>query len=131
MLDLAHDAIIVTNEGGRIAFWSSGAEEIYGWTKDEAMGKTTHRLLRTQFPIPLRDILDKLQHEGRWDGELVHACKDGKQIVAQSRWAIRRDEVGGRIDIMEVNRDITVRRRCRRSPPKGRGLQQKPDRGES
>ncbi|MBP7527590.1 MAG: MEDS domain-containing protein, partial [Syntrophorhabdaceae bacterium] len=81
LLDLAHDAIIVRDMGGKIVFWSSGAEGTYGWGKGEAVGKISHDLLRTEFPVPLKEIMAIAQQMGRWEGELTHVGKDGKKIV--------------------------------------------------
>jgi PAS domain S-box-containing protein len=110
LLNLTHDAVIVRDEEGRIAFWSTGAEEMYGWTKNEAVGKVAHNLLHTKFPIPFQDIMAKAKGEGRWEGELIHDCKDGSQIVVLSRWALRRNETSGHAEIMEINGNITVRK---------------------
>ena len=56
LLDLAHDAIIVRNLDGRIGYWNLGAETLYGWSKDQAVGKVIHELLQTVFPAPLEGI---------------------------------------------------------------------------
>jgi len=111
LLNLAHDAIIVRDESEGIIFWNKGAQEIYGWTKDEALGMTVHSFLQTIFPLPLPDIMDKIQREGRWEDELIHTCKDGRQIVVLSRWAMHRSEISGQMEIMEINRNITIRKK--------------------
>jgi PAS domain S-box-containing protein len=110
LLDLAHDAIIVTYEDGRIVFWSRGAQETYGWTRTEAAGKILRELLKTQFPFPSQDIMDQAKRDNHWEGELVHTHKNGKQIVVLSRWALRRDGLDHCIEIMEVNRNISIRK---------------------
>ena len=56
LIDLSPDAIIVRNPDGTITFWSKGAEKLYGWTKKEAIGKTTHALFQTKFPEPFDEI---------------------------------------------------------------------------
>jgi len=112
LLDLAHDAIIVRDIGGKIVFWSSGAEGTYGWGKDEAIGKISDDLLQTEFPVPLKEIMAIAEQMGRWEGELTHVGKDGKKIVVLSRWALRQDETGDATQILEINRDITERKRA-------------------
>ena len=110
LLDLTHDAVIISDEDGRISFWSTGAEKTYGWTQDEAVGKVAQNLLQTEFPIPFQDIKAKATYEGCWEGEMIHTRKDGSQIVVLSRWALRRDKTSGRAELMEVNEDITIRK---------------------
>ncbi|MGH9644311.1 MAG: DUF4118 domain-containing protein, partial [Terriglobales bacterium] len=53
LLDLANDAIFVKTTGGRITYWNRGAERLYGWTIQEALGRSSHELLHTDFPLPL------------------------------------------------------------------------------
>jgi len=107
LLDLAHDAIIVRDLDGRITFWNSGAEETYGWGKDEVQGQEPHQLLKTGFPQP-REILEaEFFRQGQWQGELSHTRRDGRRIVVTSRWALQRDKEGKPTAILEINRDIT------------------------
>ena len=110
LLDLAHDAIIVRDVKGKVCFWSSGAEDIYGWTKDEVTGSTIDTFLQTKSAKPLKYIIGDVQREGRWEGELSHMRKDGRRIVVASRWALRQSACGRPMEIMEINSDITDRK---------------------
>ncbi|MBV9121853.1 MAG: PAS domain-containing protein, partial [Planctomycetes bacterium] len=112
LLDLAHDAILVRRLDDTVGFWNRGAEQMYGWSRDEALGKITHDLLHTQFPIPLKEILAQVAREGGWEGELIHTTRDSRQLVVASRWALRRNEQGQPETILEINRDITQRKRA-------------------
>jgi PAS domain-containing protein len=47
LLDLTHDSIFVRDPGDLITYWNRGAEELYGWTPAEAIGKVSHELLHT------------------------------------------------------------------------------------
>ena len=70
-------------------FWNRGAEEFYGWTAAEVVGKaTTHQLLQTVFPAPLDEIHAELLRTGHWEGELVHIKADGTQAVVASRTSV-------------------------------------------
>lgn len=110
LLDLAHDAIVVRDAGNLITFWSRGAQETYGWTREEAMGRMPCDLLKTRFPKPQAEIFAEVAEKGRWDGELTQSRKDGREIVVASRWAAQRDHAGRQVGILEINRDITERK---------------------
>jgi len=107
LLDIAEDAIIVSNITGEVTFWNNGAAERYGWTKEEILGRNVHDLLCTEFPKPMEEIKADVLYNNRWDGELVHTRRDGVQIVVGSRWTLKRDNKGNPTAIMEINNDIT------------------------
>jgi PAS domain S-box-containing protein len=111
LLDLVSDAIILCGLGGKIRFWNQGARDIYGFTKDEAEGKIIYNLLKTRFPIPFEEAVEIIHREGRWEGELAQTRKDGTEIIVESKWVLEKDESGRPRAIMEVNLDITRRRR--------------------
>ena len=112
LLGLAHEAVLVRDPDGRISFWNRGAEETYGWTAREALGKPLHELLQTAFPVPLEEIEATTCELGRWDGELLQVRRDGTRIVVASRWSRQRDESGGPAATFETNTDITARKRA-------------------
>jgi PAS domain S-box-containing protein len=111
LLDLAQDAILVRDLDNRITFWNRGAAETYGWTGTEALGQVTHELLQTEFSQPLSEVEAELLQQGQWQGEMGHTKRQGQRIVVASRWALRRDRQGRPAAILEINRDITPRRR--------------------
>src|ERR1700756_3450564 len=103
LLDLANDAIFVKSVNGTISYWNQGAERLYGWTRTEALGRSTHELLRTEFPIPLTEI----EAKDFWEGELRQTRRDGVQILVASRWTTLRDSEGKPLAWLEINTDIT------------------------
>ena len=111
LLEVAHDAIIIRDLQSRIRYWNHGAQETYGWTSEEALGKATHSFLQTKFPISLQAVDEQLVNVGTWEGELAHTTRDGQRIVALSRQVLRRDETGKPSAILEINRDITARKK--------------------
>ncbi len=111
LLDLTRDTVFVRDMNDTITYWNLGAEELYGWNREQAVGKVTHQLTQTVFPAPLAEINAELLRTGRWEGELIHTKRDGTQVVVASRWALQRDERGNAIAILETNNDITERKR--------------------
>jgi PAS domain S-box-containing protein len=94
LLDLTHDTIFVRGMTDLITYWNRGAEDLYGWKREQAVGKASHQLLRTVPPAPLEEITAELLRTDRWEGELVHTKRDGTQVIVESRWALQRDERG-------------------------------------
>src|SRR6202011_5835740 len=110
LLDLRNEAILVRDRQDRITYWNHGAKELYGYLPEEALGKVTHKLLRTEFPESLKAIYKKLERDDRWSGELVHKRKDGTKVVVMSHWALDRDGHGQSAFVLETNTDITQRK---------------------
>jgi PAS domain S-box-containing protein len=109
LLDAVHDAILVWSPAGGIEAWNQGAQELYGYTAAEALGRNSHELLRTQAPRPLPTIELELRSIGWWEGELRHRTKDGREVVVSSKFRLVQG-IDGREQVLEVNRDITKRK---------------------
>ncbi|HLL52963.1 MAG TPA: response regulator [Myxococcaceae bacterium] len=112
LLELAHDAIMVCRLDGTLEFFSRGAEEMYGWSREEALGQLSHELLRTGFPEPRERLNQRLLEHDRWEGQLVQHRRDGTEVVVDSRWALVRDEQGNPAQVLKINTDITQRQRA-------------------
>ena len=108
LLNLSNEAILVRDREDQITYWSLGAADLYGYPAEEALGKVTHKLLRTEHSEPLEKIFEKLERADRWRGELVHRHKNGTKIVVMSHWELDRDDLGKRADVLETNTDITA-----------------------
>src|ERR1700730_2260214 len=112
LLDLTHDTGFVRDMNDVVTYWNRAAEEFYGWTAVEAVGKVSHHLTQTIFPEPIEHIQATLRQAGRWEGELVHTRADGSQAVVASRWSLQRDRHGQPLAILETNNDITNRKQA-------------------
>jgi two-component system, sensor histidine kinase and response regulator len=120
LLDLSHDTIMMRDLSGKILFWNKGAEEMYGYSKEQALGKISYILLGTIFPKPPADIEAEFLEKERWEGELEHTRQDGTRILVASRWVLQRDENGLPIEVMESNNDITELKQAEEASRKAR-----------
>ena len=85
-----------------IEFWNAGAERLYGFSPDEAVGRSSHSLLQTKSPVEFIELHSQLRNERYWSGELRHICKDGHEVIMDSRMQLFSDDT-----VLEVNRDVT------------------------
>ena len=110
LFDLAFDAIIARSfTDGTIVFWNQGAERLFGWTREEAVGSRAADLLSTEFPEPLEDIERKLRATGRWEGQLARRAKDGSRVLVASRWASASDPRHPSDLILMIESDVTAK----------------------
>jgi PAS domain S-box-containing protein len=108
-LDLA--AIMTREVNGTIRFWSQGCVALYGWSREEAVGRSSHELLRTQFPVPLRQIQQNLLSRGEWKGDLIQRRRNGTLIVVATHKALKRQPDGRpQMVMMESLVDVTALR---------------------
>jgi len=104
LLELASEAIMVHHLDGTILFWNSGAEALYGWRREEAQGRICHDLLASRFPVSQEENAAALGDKGRWEGNITHRTKDGREVVVASRQALK----GNSELVLEIDRDITA-----------------------
>ena len=104
--------VFVRDMESRVVFWPRGAEKLYGFSSQEALGILSHDLFHTQFPEPLAMIEKKILESGVWEGELIHRKRDGSTIVVSSAWVLHYDAQGRPIRILETNTDITARKQA-------------------
>ncbi len=110
MLNLAHDAIIVWSREQGIESWNKGAAELYGFSEKEALGCTTHELLKTRHPMSLPKFEALLALKGEWEGEVSHQSKSGQEITVSTRHQVI-DKKAFRV--LEINRDISEQTRVK------------------
>jgi PAS domain S-box-containing protein len=101
LFERLNDSVITRTIEGKINFWNRSAEGLYGWRKEEAIGRVSHDLLRTQFPTPLEEIQSELVRNRRWEGKLVHTTRDGSRVAVQSRWIL--DLTGEPGEVVEIS----------------------------
>lgn len=111
LLDNAQDAILVRDLDDKILFWNKSAERIYGWPASEVIGKNIRHIIYrhsiSQYEEAKRVVLSK----GEWKGELQQLTKDGKDIIAESRWTLVHDDRGEPKSVLVINTDVTDKRK--------------------
>jgi PAS domain S-box-containing protein len=105
LLTLSYEPMLVWQLNGPIEFWNTGAERLYGFASEEAIGHSSHALLQTKFPVEFAELITQLQNKRYWSGELRHICKDGREVIVESRQQLLSDST-----VIEVNRDVTERK---------------------
>jgi PAS domain S-box-containing protein len=102
LLMMSYEPMLVWDLDGAIKFWNTGAERLYGFRRDEAVGRVSHTLLKTKFPTDLAAVRSQLLADRYWSGELCHTCMDGNDVTVDSRMQLIGDDL-----VLEVNRNIT------------------------
>jgi len=110
ILDLVHDSIFVRDPEGRILTWNAASEALYGWSRDQAIGRRLEELLPSRRADRDAARETQLAETGRWDGRVVRSAADGRLLTVEVRWSVRRDEGGAIVEIIETGRDVTARR---------------------
>ena len=114
LLEQAHDSLFTWRLGGVINYWSRGAETLFGYGREEAVGRSRHKLLQTHHPLGMAQIDALVEREGQWKGELTQTTKDGRKLIVDAVWTLAVDADGSKT-VLEANHDITERKRAEES----------------
>lgn len=113
MLNLANDCIMIWElESATITYWNQGAARRYGWSAEEALGRSAMELLKTVLPEPLETVRAAVLREGHWQGELTQTTRDGRTVVINSRWTLQQTPFGTPNAILEINYDVTEQKQA-------------------
>jgi len=104
LLELATEAIVMRDMTGNLLYWNSGAEGLYGWKREEVLGKDLHTVLKTVFPVSRDAVENTLLERKLWQGNLVQTRKDGSEVIVACRKTMNHEGDA----VLEVNRDITA-----------------------
>ncbi len=111
LLEITRDAVILQELDGRVLYWNASAKRIYGWTKEEVLGRNIKYDLYSESDIAEDDVRRQILFEkGEWSGELRQRTKDGKVIIVESRCALVPNENGEPDKVLIVNTDITEKK---------------------
>ncbi|HWP41834.1 MAG TPA: PAS domain S-box protein [Blastocatellia bacterium] len=115
LLDHAQEGIMVRDMQGRIVYWNKGAERLYGWTADEAIGMPAGALLYKAGSAKVEEATKAVIERGEWHGEIEKVTKDGRGLIVETRWSLVRDNRGQPREMFVVDIDITDRKRLEAS----------------
>ena len=110
ILDLIDESIVMVGLDGRILYWNRASEQLYGWPRQQALGRVLHELL----DLPEQDhsaLQAALSQHGRWQGERRRYTSSGDILVIDVRLSVNHDHNGEPRHIVEVGRDVTERNR--------------------
>jgi PAS domain S-box-containing protein len=110
LIDLSYEPIFFWDINRGIVEWNKGSEQLYGYSRQEAIGRRSHELLKTRFPVSLDHYQNERERDGLWSGELCHKTRDGREVIVESRQQLI--ESRGQRLVLETNRDITERKRA-------------------
>jgi two-component system, chemotaxis family, CheB/CheR fusion protein len=108
LIELSFEPIMVWDRQSGIVEWNQGCEQLYGYSRSESLGRTSHELLQTRFLQPFAEIEHAIEQHGTWSGELRHLTRAGLEIIVESRWQLT--HIGERQFVLETNRDVTERK---------------------
>jgi PAS domain S-box-containing protein len=110
VLEALDAAVIVRSPAGEIEYWNRGAERLYGWTAEEAIGHAGIGFLVAAGEEPrFAELVEQVNRDGSAEAELRLRRKDGSTFVGYFRTAGVRDAGGRVIAIVGVTLDISQR----------------------
>ncbi|HEY7638758.1 MAG TPA: CheR family methyltransferase [Steroidobacteraceae bacterium] len=109
LVELSREPIFVWDFDGGIVEWNRGCEELYGYSRQEAVGKRSAHLLNTVVPeSSIAALTEQLLAQGHWIGELRQRAKDGRMLIVEARLDL--EQLEDRRLVLESSRDVTQRR---------------------
>ncbi len=111
LLDEAPDAIFVTDPHDIVLYWNRGAEELYGWKRNEILGQKISSFLPQWQPASTQEIMAAFLEKGRWEGEMIQTTRDGKELVVSARRSLLRDENDQPKAVLVINTDLTEKKK--------------------
>jgi PAS domain S-box-containing protein len=109
----SNDAITVQNLDGAILAWNRGAERIYGYTEQEALGMNVRELLPEPQRAEANDFIDQIRSGQLGESlEMQRQTKDGRILDVWLTLTALTDETGKPTAVATTERDITERKRA-------------------
>ena len=109
----SNDAVIMHDLDGRILAWNRGAQETYGYTEVEALGRNVREIVAEPDREAALSLIQSIK-----DGQVVKSfelrrlAKDGRVLDVWLTTTVLRDEAGQPVAVATTERDITERKRA-------------------
>ena len=111
LLEAARDAILVRDLGGKIRYLNKRAEELYGWTRESAVGASVVELQFARNRGAFEAANTATLRDGQWTGEIEMTCADGSVVLVEGRWSLLHTSAGVPYGVLAINTDIRERKR--------------------
>jgi len=113
LLACAQEAIVAIDNDRRVLYWNGGAERLFGWSAEEAIGRASNDVIKTSLSATQANEIIEFVRRGRsWSGEIDITARDGREFRAAITDSPILDADGNLIGIVGISRDVTVRRRA-------------------
>jgi diguanylate cyclase (GGDEF)-like protein/PAS domain S-box-containing protein len=108
LLDAVGQAVIATDPLGKVIYWNSAAQELYGWSAEEVMGRPIVEVTPSEdLAEQAQEIMGELMAGRSWTGEFTVRRKDGTTFPAMVTDTPVHDEQGNLVAVIGVSTDIT------------------------
>ena len=110
ILSNSHEGVVIVNLANEISLWNPAAERIFGWTAAEAIGRAPGQLLGAEDPAQLAAILQAVDRDGFWSGEIPAKARDGRKLIVDCRITLVRDDAGRPRARLKFLADVTEKK---------------------
>jgi PAS domain S-box-containing protein len=110
VLDAIEHAVTVLDRHGVVQEWNPGAERLYGWTREQAVGRRIGDLLYPESPQQNAAIKAAIDRGQAWVGDYEARRSDNSPVLVHSSVAPVRDETGEIVATVTVSNDVSERR---------------------
>ncbi len=108
-----NDAVITSDKDFVITGLNSAAEQMYGWTEEEVIGRKGEEVFKTEFFNTTRpEVIQEFRETGEFSAEVSQLRKDGTSMYVETRSVAIYDANGEAASFVSVNRDITERKKA-------------------
>lgn len=113
LLSQVRQAVLATDQTGRVIYWNDAAEKLFGWPATDAVGK---HVADAMIPVESRNawhmMLDSARNAGHWEGDFLVKCRNGSIVTTRLTVSLWRDGRGTPAGFIAVSTDITEQKRA-------------------